>query len=132
MTRKKRRDLPRRLAPLALVLLAAVTLAGTYGWRDEKPARQVVLETRGRAFSGPEGQNPTIEAQVGEKIRFVVRNTDSGVLHSISVPELSKRVETVRWGEQGVLEITAEPAGTFVYSCPQHCPKMRGKLVVRE
>jgi plastocyanin len=132
MSKAERNKLLRIVAPLALVIGVGATLAGTYGLRNETPARVIVLESRGPAFSGPDGHNPTIEARVGERIRLLLRNSDTGVLHSISVPELSEQVRDVKWGEEGVLEIRLDRPGTFDYTCPQHCPKMRGKLVVRE
>ena len=113
--------------------LIAVTLMGTGGGLGQEPrpaVREVLLEARDATFNG-EGANPDIEARVGERIRIVVRNTDTGVLHSISVPELSKEVKHVPWGEEEVLEVTASAPGTYEYRCPQHCPLMKGKLIVR-
>ena len=128
-TSKPTSPLKRLLAGAGLILLGAVTLAGTQVIPLGKPTtRQVTLEARGAAFSDT---NPTIEARVGERIRIRVRNTDPGVLHAIAVPELSPKVQEVKWGETAELEVTATAPGTYEYKCPQHCPLMRGKIVVR-
>jgi len=91
--------------------------------------REILLEARDLAFGG---DNPTLEFRPGERVRLIVRNTDTGVLHSIRLPGIDDRVHHVRWGEQVVIEFTAPEAGDFEYTCPQHAPKMRGKIVISD
>ncbi len=94
---------------------------------EATPPREIVLEARELAF---DGDNPTIHAEPGERIRLVVKNTDPGVLHSISIPGIDSDVRLIKYGETVSFEITVPEGGTYEYTCPQHAPKMRGKIVI--
>jgi plastocyanin len=117
-------------------MVAILTLFGSIVavplWSESATAasepREIVLEARDLAF---DGDNPTLEFRAGERVRLVVRNTDTGVLHSIRLPGIDDRVYHVRWGEQVEIEFTAPEAGGFEYTCPQHAPKMSGRIVIK-
>lgn len=94
----------------------------------EQPMREIVLEARDLAFGA---DNPTLAVRPGERVRLVVRNTDTGILHSISLPGIDSQVRHIKWGEEIAFEITAPEAGTWEYVCPQHAPKMKGKIQVQ-
>lgn len=115
---------------LTLLVSAAVLLllGNPFASGESTPPREIVLEARDLAF---DGDNPTLEATPGERLRLVVRNTDPGVLHSFSLPGLDSRVYHVAYGEEVAIDLVAPAAGTYEYTCPQHAPKMRGKLVVQ-
>jgi plastocyanin len=110
-------------ALLVLLVFANPSQTGA----DETPPREIVMEARDLAF---DGENPTIHAEPGERIRLVVTNTDPGVLHSISIPGIDSKVRHIKYGETVSFEITVPGAGTYEYTCPQHAPKMRGKIVI--
>ena len=90
-------------------------------------AARVVLDARDAAF---DEDNPTLRLAAGERVRFVVRNTDPGVVHAITIPGLDSEVRTISWGEEVAFEVTVPAGGTFQYVCPQHAPKMQGTIVV--
>ena len=95
---------------------------------DASPAvREIVLDAREATFGA---DNPTLRLEPGERVRFVVRNTDPGVLHSITLPGIDEKVRFVRWGEEIAFEVTVPEQGTFDYVCPQHAPQMQGKIVI--
>ncbi len=87
--------------------------------------REIVLEARDLAFGDA---NPTLSFKPGEKIRLIVRNTDIGVLHSIRLPGIDDTLRHVPWDEEIVIEFTAPEEGAFEYVCPQHAPKMQGRI----
>ena len=70
----------------------------------------------------------TLSFEPGERIRLIVRNNDIGVLHSIRLPGIDDTLRHIRWEEQAVIEFTAPEAGAFEYICPQHAPKMQGRI----
>ncbi len=88
-------------------------------------AREIVLEARDLAFGDA---NPTLSFKPGERIRLIVRNSDIGVLHSIRLPGIDDVVRHIPWDEQVVIEFTAPEEGVFEYICPQHAPKMQGRI----
>jgi plastocyanin len=88
---------------------------------------EIVLEARDLAF---ERDNPTLRLEPGSRVRLVVRNTDPGVLHSITLPGIDDRVRHVESGQETVIEFRVPREGSFDYVCPQHAPKMQGRIVV--
>jgi plastocyanin len=114
------------IAVAVLILIGATWLSLPRG-ESAEPIREIVLDARDAAFGG---DNPTLHLQAGERVRFVVRNTDSGVMHSITIPGLDSEVRHIAWGEEVVFEVTVPEGGSFSYVCPQHAPKMQGKIVV--
>jgi len=111
-----------------LTLFVLVWIATPVSTRGQAAAvREIHLEAREVAFGG---DNPTLSLQPGERVRFVVRNTDPGVLHSISIPGVDDTVRHVRWGETIRFEITVPQQGEFEYVCPQHAPDMKGRIVI--
>ena len=128
MSRQMKRNLTgTAVVGVALILLGATWLSLPSG-ESAEPIREIVLDARDAAF---DVDNPTLHLQAGERVRFVVRNTDPGVVHAITIPGLDSEVRTIAWGEQVAFEVTVPPGGTFQYVCPQHAPKMQGKIVVQ-
>jgi plastocyanin len=121
----------RTLGALGLVVTIVVLLTGVFVAGPDaprRPVREVALEARGAAFNG---DNPTIEAKAGEKLRIVVRNTDPGVRHEIAVPALGTGTHEIASGEEIVLEVPVDRPGTYEYVCPRHEARMKGTIVVR-
>ena len=58
-------------------------------------------------------------------------NNDPGILHSITLPGVDSTVRHIRWGEEVAFEVTIPREGNFEYVCPQHAPRMKGKIRVR-
>ena len=88
------RETKRKLAGGAgLVAVAAMLVAvwiATPLWSNEGPEiREIVLEAKILAFGG---DNPTVDLIPGERVRFVVRNNDPGILHSITIPGVDSTV----------------------------------------
>jgi len=88
-------------------------------------AREIFLEARDLAFGDA---NPTLSFKPGERIRLIVLNSDIGILHSIRLPGIDDTVRHIPWNEQVVIEFTAPEQGVFEYICPQHAPKMQGRI----
>ena len=88
-------------------------------------AREIVLQARDLAFGEA---NPTLSFKPGERIRLIVRNTDIGVLHSIRLPGIDDTLRHIPWDQEIVIEFTAPKEGAFEYICPQHAPKMQGRI----
>jgi len=117
------------VALLALFVVGWVVNPLWSGSAAGPPLREIVLEARDVAFGG---SNPTLSFEPGERVRFVVRNTDPGILHSITLPGIDSRVHHVWYGEQVAFEVTMPRSGAFDYTCPQHAPKMRGRIVIED
>jgi plastocyanin len=129
MSKETKRKLAGGMVLAVVVTLAAVSLFANPFWSKgaAPPVREIVLEARDLAFGG---DNPTLQLSPGERVRLVVRNNDPGILHSIALPGIDSTVRTIKWGEEVAFEITVPDGGTWEYVCPQHLPKMRGKIEV--
>jgi len=114
---------------LAVVAVVVVLALGesTRSRSASEPVREIVLSARDVAFNEV---NPTLALRPGELVRFVVRNDDPGVLHSIALPGIDSRVRLVPPGEEVAFEVRVPEGGRFEYTCPQHLPKMRGRIEI--
>ncbi len=115
------------IATLLVTVLIVTVFSNRFSSGEAPEVREIVLEARDLAFAG---DNPTLQASPGERIRLVVHNTDGGVVHAISIPGIDSQIRQVKFGETISFEITVPQGGTFDYVCPHHAPKMQGKLVV--
>jgi len=128
MSRTAKRGLVGGTTLGAFAIAVVLALGGSARSRSEsEPVREIVLSARDVAFNEV---NPTLALRPGERVRFVVRNDDPGVLHSITLPGIDSRVHFVRSGEEVAFEVTVPEGGRFEYTCPQHLPKMRGRIEV--
>lgn len=117
------------LALGAMVAVIWVFVVAPLRGQATAPSREIVLEARGVAFNET---NPTLELRPGETVRVVIRNDDPGVLHSITIPGLMDRVLHVPSGGQASFTVTVPASGGFEYVCPQHAPKMKGRIVIHD
>ena len=116
------------IAAALAILIGLAQLVGPAASRGATgEVREIVLEARDLAFNG---DNPVLRLQPGERVRVVVRNSDTGILHSITLPGIDSEVRHVKWGEEISFELTVPEAGAFEYVCPQHLPKMKGRIEI--
>lgn len=99
------------------------------------------------AIPGEEGANPTIEANVGDKIVFKVDNggksfhsfgvtkAEEGITGILSGTDIASASNPLKPGQDGTAEFVPSEAGTYYYVCtvPGHREQgMEGKIVVSE
>ena len=128
MSKELKRSLIGGSALAAIATLLVVVLAFDPFSDAAAPApRLIELTAQDAAFGGT---NPTLDVRPGERIRLRIRNTDPGILHSISLPGIDPTVRHVAPGRTIEFDVTVPQAGSFEYVCPQHQPKMKGRIVV--
>ena len=120
------------LGALTLIVLVVVAAFSSlsFGRVPTKQVHTIVLDTAGPTYTMGKQINPTLQVRQGETVRLVLRNHDTGTVHALEVPALSPDTLQVSAGEEGTIEFTADRSGEFSYRCPQHCPLMRGRIVV--
>jgi plastocyanin len=114
----------------AAVLLLAAAFAAPWG-RPAAPVREIRLEARGITWSG---DNPTLTARVGERLRITVRNAEPGPIpHDLRL--VGPNVRTTRLlkpGEEATLEVLLTRPGRYVYGCSLHPGLMDGVIEVED
>ena len=120
------------LGALTLIVLTVLAAFSTlsFGRKATTPVHTIVLETDGPTYSIGEQINPTLRIRQGDPIRLVLKNRDTGIVHALEIPGLSPDTLQIAAGEEGAIEFTANRSGEFPYRCPQHCPLMRGRIIV--
>jgi plastocyanin len=122
--------------PGKLIAALVVTLTlGVFAVALSRPAaREITLVTRGMAFyvDGDDLPNPTLMVKAGERVRFVVRNEDRGILHDFAVPGVRAALDPLGWNEssQVTFEVPRTP-GAYEYHCRPHRMMMRGTILVQ-
>lgn len=119
---------------VALVALAVLVVALIPVMTQARPAREIHLVARGMAFyldGEPSLANPTLELAAGERIRFVLRNDDQGMIHDFSASELAVATDRLEWRQQGeVTFVVPDRPGSYEYVCRPHRLLMRGVIRV--
>ncbi|MCI0371751.1 MAG: cupredoxin domain-containing protein [candidate division NC10 bacterium] len=119
--------MPAAVAAGALLLLVAA-FALPWG-RPAAPIREVLLEARGVKWSG---ENPTITARVGERLKITVRNAESGPiphdLHLVGPDTVTTHF--LQPGEETTLTLLLDRPGRYVYACSLHPGLMDGVIEV--
>jgi len=111
----------------ALFLCGELILPGSEGGRAVD--RVIKLSMRDFTFNG---NNPELQLNPGELVRFVVTNDepDPLVLHSFIVPGLNVRCETpIKPGETREFVVRVPARGDLVYNCCTH-PGMGGAMKI--
>ena len=116
-------------AAAAGLLLLVAAFALPWG-RPAAPIREVVLEARGVKFNG---ENPTLTARVGERLRITVRNAEPDpVPHNlVLVGPGTVTTRLLQPGEEATLELVLDRPGRYVYACSLHPGLMDGVIEVR-
>ena len=120
-------------AAAAGLLLLVAAFALPWG-RPAAPIREVVLEARGIKFNGFNGENPTLTARVGERLRITVRNAEPGpVPHDLFLvgPD-TVTTRLLQPGEEVTLELLLTRPGRYAYACSLHPGMMDGVIEVQD
>ena len=119
----------RSLASGVIVL----TLLAGWGCRTAA-VREVTLVARGMTFALPEqpgATNPTVRLRAGERVRLVLKNEASGLVHDLAIPEWDLTLDAVPAGEASSLTFTVPAkAGQVTYRCQPHAAMMSGMVEV--
>lgn len=117
------------VAAAASLLLLTAALALPWG-RPAAPLREVLLEARGVRFNG---ENPTLTARVGERLRITVRNSEPGpVPHDLRlVGPGTVTTRLLNPGEEATLTLVLDRPGRYLYACSLHPGLMDGVIEVR-
>jgi cytochrome c oxidase subunit 2 len=74
----------------------------------------------------------TVEVTEGERVRLILRSTDTE--HGFSVKKLNLKVAVPKTGEPITVEFVADKAGTYEFKCSEYCGsghgRMKGRIVV--
>jgi len=74
----------------------------------------------------------TVEVTEGERVRLILRSTDTE--HGFSARKLNLKVAVPKTGEPVTVEFVADKAGTYEFKCSEYCGsghgRMKGRIVV--
>jgi len=125
------RSKTRRTRGTARGLWAASLLAlGAGGARAEAPPAPIrVFEmTASRFRFEPE----TLQVTEGDRVRLIVRSTDTG--HGFAIKKLNVKVAVPKTGDPVTVDFVADKPGTYEFKCSEYCGsghgRMKGQLVV--
>jgi plastocyanin len=127
-----------RIALLAAVILGMASFlprlaGGVLDGADTTTAREIRLVVRDMTFyvDGDRTPNPTLRARPGERLRLVLRNSDSGMSHDLTIPGWKINTRLLKGTGEDSIEFTV-PAlrGPQPYSCTPHSKMMGGTIVV--
>ena len=121
-----RRTRTRSLCTAALLALGA---AGVGAPGDVPPSSPRAIEMIASRFRfEPE----TVEVTEGERVRLILRSTDTE--HGFSIKKLNLKVAVPKTGELVTVEFVAGKAGTYEFKCSEYCGsghgRMKGRIVV--
>jgi len=81
---------------------------------------------------GQDSPNPTLHASPGERIRLVLKNTDSGMSHDFTIQGWKVHTRVLKGkGEDAVQFTVPDARGSHVYNCTPHSKMMTGTIVVQ-
>ena len=109
----------------ALVLIG-ITLATVMAARDSP---NVIMEVVAENFVF-KGNNPTLYAESGSKVKLIFRNEARGIEHHLGIEGLKVETDVLRPGEREEISFVVPLRDTVLtYSCYLH-PAMKGNFVV--
>ena len=131
----RRRIAGGQVAVAVLLGLTGLVVAGVLPLLTERSSepRDIVVVARGMAFYLADGSqpNPTIRVEVGETVRLVLRNEQSGVTHDFVVDAWD--LATARLdghSSDTVVFRVPDRIGRYDYECGPHGALMRGTIEV--
>jgi plastocyanin len=133
------KQLPVRVPVLLLIAVAGLVigprLAGDALSAGDDPSdvRVIHLVARDMTFyaDGQSEPNPTIYTRVGERIRIVLNNTDSGMSHDFAIRSWRVTTNLLKGKGKDSVEFTVPAArGSYTYTCTPHAEMMSGTLIV--
>ncbi len=140
MSRRSTRLLsPRgRIATAVVLGLLSVSLVGLVTPAADPVSREITLVARDMAFYLSEqtqaGPNPTLQLEVGEQVRIVLRNQDPGIVHSFAIEPwnvlLTSRYDKAEAEAASVLVRAPRRPGRYEYVCTPHSTLMAGVIEV--
>jgi plastocyanin len=79
----------------------------------------------------PAASNPTVRLRAGERVRLVLKNEASGLVHDLAIPEWNVTLAAVDAGETSSLTFRVPAkAGQVEYRCQPHAAMMSGVVEV--
>jgi plastocyanin len=124
-----------RIALVASVLTVAAVLPQVAarvspGEPTVREIRLVVRDMSYRIGDSPE-VNPTLRVHPGERVRFVLTNTDIGMVHDFVIQDFNVSTRLLKGLGSETVEFTVPDArGTHAYNCTPHSGLMRGTVTV--
>ena len=108
------------------LLLIGITLATVMATRD---IPNVIMEVVAENFVF-KGNNPTLYAEPGSKVKLIFRNEARGIEHQLAIEGMDVETDVLRPGESQEINFFVPLRDTVLtYSCYLH-PTMKGKFVV--
>ena len=108
------------------LLLIGITLVAGEARRD-RPNTIIEVVAEDLVFRG---NNPTLYAESGSKVKLIFRNEARGIEHHLGIEGLKVETDVLRPGEREEISFVVPLRDTVLtYSCYLH-PAMKGKFVV--
>jgi plastocyanin len=122
-----------RAALVVAVLACVAALAPKLGGVSSAEPRTIHLVVKDMTFyvEGEKTPNPTLYARPGERVRLVLRNTQSGISHDFTIDSLKVHTRVLKGVGEDTIEFRAPVArGSHAYRCTPHAAMMNGTIVV--
>ena len=120
---------------MRIAVFGAMALTMLAGWACRTASvREVTLVARGMTFALPEqpaATNPTVRLRAGERVRLVLKNEASGLVHDLAIPDWDVKLDAIPAGQTSSMTFTVpEKAGQVEYRCQPHAAMMSGMVEV--
>jgi cytochrome c oxidase subunit II len=103
----------------AITLSALLMVRGTVA--ADRPVHEIQITASRYAFDPV-----TIQVNVGEPVRIVIRSKDG--VHGFSIPKLKIDVQVPKGGEPVTVEFTAPAVGRYEIACSEFCGSGHGQM----
>ncbi len=117
-----------------VAIFAGVALFPLIAKSSSEP-REIVLVARGMSFYLADDlstANPTLVVSPGERVRFVLRNSDAGLTHDFAVRAWEVAIGEIQGEGVDSIDVTIPTeAGRYPYTCTPHAVMMKGVIEVR-
>jgi plastocyanin len=122
-----------RVALGVAALACAAALAPKLSGVSSAEPRTIHLVVSEMTFyvDGDKTPNPTLYASPGERIRLILRNTQSGMSHDFTIEAWKVHTRVLKGvGEDAIEFRVPEARGSHAYHCTPHAAMMNGTIVV--